>query len=552
MATIVPSPPLVLPPWARHIVESYNSHTYNQFVLTGNVHDLYESDSPHHLATLPEFIQAQIIPRFDVIIAYDIGNGIQVLKGREIFGRWHEKVEVGTKHPRAAIEVITLYLRYVANLAKLGQTRTRVAVILVDAALVIPDESRSSEVNATAFLIREWSREPLLLEHDITTFILAENHAELHFLIRQNQHAAHLAVPHPGAGQIRAVLSQLQSRYPIALGEIGASLADASRQWSGATIRQMLNLLKLKEHQKTALKQTDLAQQQAALIEKDCAGLIEFLKPSGNLDQLHGQTSLVAHLRQNIELWRKGETSLIPMGYLISGPVGTGKTFLVKRLAGEADVPVLVLKNFRDKWYGSTEGNLEKIFRTLRALDRCYVFIDEADQTLGKRDSSGSEPGVSGRIYSMLAQEMSNKENRGKIVWILASSRPDLIEVDLKRPGRIDLKIPIFPTSTPEEGFQLLRALAKQHGFELPEELLPLVYNFIPDLLTPGEADALITDLKREALTTGGDIPSILSKRLWNYLRPIPLETIQHQIQLAMQECSRAEFIPDRFRKEFL
>ncbi len=47
------------------------------------------------------------------------------------------------------------------------------------------------------------------------------------------------------------------------------------------------------------------------------------------------------------------------------------------------------LKNFRDRWVGSTESNLERIFRLLRALGRCYVFIDEADQMLGKRESGG-------------------------------------------------------------------------------------------------------------------------------------------------------------------
>jgi SpoVK/Ycf46/Vps4 family AAA+-type ATPase len=239
------------------------------------------------------------------------------------------------------------------------------------------------------------------------------------------------------------------------------------------------------------------------------------------------------------------------MGYLISGPVGTGKTFMVKCLAGEAGVPVVVLKNFRDKWYGSTEGNLEKIFRTLRALGRCYVFIDEADQTLGRRDTGGTEPAVSGRIYSMLAQEMSDKDNRGRIIWILATSRPDLVEVDLKRPGRIDLKIPLFPTSTAREGFDLLKAVAKSHKLELPEELFPMLESMIPDLMTPGETDALMTDIKREMMTEGLPLAATLQKRLTGYIKPVPAEIILHQTRLAVQECSKPEFIPERFRKPF-
>ena len=57
---------------------------------------------------------------------------------------------------------------------------------------------------------------------------------------------------------------------------------------------------------------------------------------------------------------------------------------------------------------------------------------------------------------------MSRPENRGRIIWVLASSRPDLIEVDLKRPGRVDVKIPIFPTATPEESWQDVAGVAGQ------------------------------------------------------------------------------------------
>ncbi len=118
------------------------------------------------------------------------------------------------------------------------------------------------------------------------------------------------------------------------------------------------------------------------------------------------------------------------------------------------------LKNFRDRWVGSSEGNLEKIIGLVRALGRCMVFIDEADQALGRRTSDSGDSGLSGRIYSMIAQEMSDPDTRGHVIWILASSRPDMIEVDLKRPGRVDVKIPLLPTTTIEESAKLLRAFA--------------------------------------------------------------------------------------------
>src|SRR5450631_137945 len=119
------------------------------------------------------------------------------------------------------------------------------------------------------------------------------------------------------------------------------------------------------------------------------------------------------------------------------------KTFMVNCWAGELGVPCVVFKNFRDKWVGATESNLEKIFTILRALGQVVVFVDEADQMTGKRDSGSDDSGLSGRVYAMLAKEMSDTRNRGKIIWVFATSRPDLLEVDLKRPGRLDVHFPL-------------------------------------------------------------------------------------------------------------
>ena len=139
------------------------------------------------------------------------------------------------------------------------------------------------------------------------------------------------------------------------------------------------------------------------------------------------------------------------MGYLIAGRIGTGKTFIVQCWAGELGIPCVVFKNFRDRWVGATESNLEKIFAVLRALGQVVVFVDEADQASGRRDGGDSDSGLSGRVYAMLAKEMSDTRNRGRIIWVFATSRPDLLEVDLKRQGRLDVHIPLFPPETAEE-----------------------------------------------------------------------------------------------------
>jgi ATPase family associated with various cellular activities (AAA) len=197
---------------------------------------------------------------------------------------------------------------------------------------------------------------------------------------------------------------------------------------------------------------------------------------------------------------------------------------------------------------GSSEGNLEKIFRLIHALGRCYVFIDEADQSLGKRDSSGADSGVGGRLYSMLAEEMGNSKSRGRVIWVLASSRPDLIEVDLKRPGRVDVKIPLFPTATPREGFALLSMVAKKRGLVIPEGIYSSLESRIPLLLTPGASEALIMNVYRQVRTTKSSLESILASCLAEYQNPIAPDVMQFQIQLARKEASALEFVPLAFR----
>src|SRR5687768_5274800 len=78
-----------LPQWATELVTAYESASANQFVLYGNVHDrLVLPIGQGELGGLTDFLLRVLMPRFDVIVSYDIGNGIRIEKGGETFTQW--------------------------------------------------------------------------------------------------------------------------------------------------------------------------------------------------------------------------------------------------------------------------------------------------------------------------------------------------------------------------------------------------------------------------------------------------------------------------------
>jgi hypothetical protein len=547
-----------LPPWATGIIDLYESGACSQFILHGNVDDLLllpVSGAAVKIVSLDTFLRERLLHRFDVVISYDLGNGIRVEKGGDRFAEWPPAAKDAAlpKVPREAIIVLTHYLRFCANVARLKPDQaTRVAVIVRNAGLIVPPSTGGAnyELSAIASQLREWAADPNITDQHCATFLLTENLNDLHPLVVRNAQASCIPLPLPQEVELLPALEHLDKIYPIPLAPFSGNLGEPAAALAGATLSSIETLMQTRQHHAKALTQQDLVGLKKDLVEKDAQGLIEFVKPDRTLEDLHGQTAIKDWLRQDIALWRAGDLAAMPMGYLFCGPVGTGKTFMVECLAGEAGVPVVKIKNFRDKWVGSTESNLEKIFRLLDALRRCIVFVDEADQALGRRNADAGDSGVSGRVYGMMAERMSDSRKRGRILWALATSRPDLVEVDLKRPGRVDVKIPIFPTSTAEEGYQLIRALAKRRGVEL-ENILPEEFRkSIPDLLTPGAAEALSVKLYRSLKTGAANANAALAAALRDYQPPVPVAVIQEQIALAVAEATDLGFVPERFRSQ--
>ena len=544
-----------LPTWASEVISGYESGVAGCFVLHGNTGDRQlmpggESfPEGERLGSLNDFLGEVLLPRFEVVLSYDLGEGLRVQRGDEKFEEWAREREVPSQ-PLATMRHVGKFLRYHRNTRALTGASPRVAVVIREAHLVCPalPNALNYELNALASLLRGWAAGGLLQENEQAVFLVADRSSNLHPLLVRESTIQTLELPLPDEGEVTRALSALVGEAPVALENFKEILPELGQSLRGATLGSVEVLVRQRQFEGLPLEEEDVGRLKRELVEKDCEGLIEFIEPDRDLSKVLGLEAAKGWLKDDLALWKKGELEAMPMGYLFCGPVGTGKTYLAECLAGEAGVPMVVLRNFRDKWVGSTEANLEKIFALLHALGRCLVFVDEADQALGKRQGGSGDSGVSSRVYSMMAAEMSNTRNRGKIVWVLASSRPDLIEVDLKRPGRVDVKIPLFPSTEAAESFALLRALCRARGVEIEKSSFAKLEKLIPNLLTPGAAEAIAVKVFRGVKAKGLSAAEALESVLTGYLPPIDPEILRHQMNLAASESTEPGFIDQEVR----
>jgi SpoVK/Ycf46/Vps4 family AAA+-type ATPase len=284
------------------------------------------------------------------------------------------------------------------------------------------------------------------------------------------------------------------------------------------------------------------------MIERQCRGLLEFIEPGHTLDLVVGQESAKKRLREDAELLAKGRLEAAPMGYLFCGPVGTGKTFLAECYAGSVGIPCVKLRNFRSKYVGETEGNLEQVLTLLRSLGPVVVLIDEADAALGNRQAEG-DSGTSSRVFSMIASQMGDTRYRGKIVWMLLTCRPDLLPIDLKRQGRAEAHIPMFYPQSEEEITSMFLSMARKGKMKLTKGDIPPVK--LERRLSGADIESIVISARRKCIAEGRDTPtkSDLERALDEFIPSA--QGLEKELQeiAAVLECTDMSFLPVEFQK---
>ncbi|MFP8487949.1 ATP-binding protein [Gracilimonas sp. Q87] len=546
------------PKWSQEFARKYLSRTINQFIIHGNVHDLVslKTDDGTKFNRLKSFLSDEFFGARDFVIFYDRASGIY-FRDKESQADFNQAIAgrdslVGTdfakKMPKDPVRVMSLLEQYFR--LRLEQKKS-VGLIIDYAETIVPMSDAASignEDRTSMVYLSRWAHDPMFLASDFTTVLITENLSDLNKTIVQNPYTSDIRINLPGdKDRLDFIKYETENDEWEDISTVKPDIV--AQQTAGLNFVNIRSVISHARENKENITFEGLSESKKELIEAEAYGLLEFVETPYSLDNVAGHTHVKKHLRQAVQALKAGRQDVMPMGYLVCGPVGTGKTFLVTCFASEVGIPMVKLKNFRSQWQGVTEGNLEKILSLLKAMAPVAVMIDEADAYLGDRSASG-DSGVSSRVFSQIATFMSDTANRGRIVWFLMTARPDLMPVDLKRQGRAEEHLALFPPYTKEERVELYEAMAKKTGLKMTEKYIPKVIENGDKTFSGADMEAALTRAKFRAAATG-DMkvsPEILDLALEDFLPPTYPEEIELQTLSAVTECTSKELLPERYR----
>ncbi|HEX5876071.1 MAG TPA: AAA family ATPase [Pyrinomonadaceae bacterium] len=587
----------VLPVWAEDLRRRYLRGEASMFVLHGNVYDVVLSN--RKMMALTEFLTDVLLKDSkETIAVYNVATGVRFTKRAKDLDAIDDLL-FSTEKPRvfAALERLLI-----------GTKKTAVIMEYAEAIAPAGDPNFQGEADRAAIVtLHRWSALPEIERGDNVVLLISENLTELAPKLISNPKVAVVEVPMPDlatrreaarladsrltdkdteryagvtAGlksiQIASILTpqpaaeeELADRESFIAGLLGGGSDAAGRAHKLATLTSGLSRDEVKELVaptaqvpdapvpspiERARKETDrlIAKRKREILERECFGLVEFVEPAHGFEVVGGMDEVKKDLMVIAESIREGRTSRVPMGILFTGPMGTGKTFVAEAFAKECGLTTIKLKNFRSKWVGATEGNLEKILNVIRAIGQVVVIIDEGDRAFGNTDGEG-DGGTSSRVIARIKEFMSDTSNRGRILFLVMTNRPDKLDVDLKRAGRLDRKIPFLYVQTPEEVELVAKALLRKNKIKTEVDLVSIREKFSSKLVGYSNADieaAILLANEEAARESGSDAP-VLEKHVEqaaiDYFPSRDAELLEYMELLAVFESSSRRLLPAKY-----
>lgn len=411
----------------------------------------------------------------------------------------------------------------------------------------------SAEDRTNLITVQRWGRDPDVVRSGNPVFLVTANLADLQTSIRAaSSKFEAIEVPLPDREARLAFIEYyaVQRRPEPVEGKSQAfrwhlSTEELANATAGLSLIHIEDIF-LRAEQEGELTWDLVRERKDDIIASEFGEVLEILEPRLGWEMIGGLQHVKDFFNRSvIRPMREGRTSRVPMGVLMTGPAGTGKTAVAEAVARESGINFVILNLARifGQYVGMSERNLEKALRAIESLAPVGVFIDEIDQSV-QRGGAG-DSGVSNRVFKRLLEFMSDTGHRGRVVFIAATNRPDLMDAALRRPGRFDKKIPfLVPNETEREA--IFKVMLRKYGLSGASSI-PTSCITATEGWTGAEIEAAVV----KAVEVAEDRDMSPEEALTYAVQAVSPSTadIEYMSLLAIQETNDRDLLPPKYRQ---
>ena len=552
------------PEFAREIIEKYVSAQSNVFLIYGNTRDIYPAEPGRYLPLVDFLVEALIKPHRPsapkIVVVYDPASGISFVNpaDRELVGR-----EIGRERLRKILSAakgdIVTALAALRELVRLdlmvpaedseGQTiRKDFAVVIRYAEAVAPPSRGDVMLDSDrlkVITLENWFSDSTFVTSPDIVFMVSETLNGVNERIVDLPYCAAIKIDRPNENERKLYVEHLIGQEGIDTSISPHHIAYRSAGLSLLSIRQ---IFRQASYAGTKITPDLIFEKTKEIIEKELEGHIEFPTLDYGFEKVIGATRLLEKLGELKHCLRGDAPELMPVGILVPGANGVGKTFIYKAFAKECGWVAVVLKNIRGPYVGQTEKNWERIKSVLEAMGNVMVIYDEADTEIGGRSAQTHD--VDRRLFGNILKMMSDSRNKGKIVWIIITARPERLEPDIKRSGRAGEHLPVFNMEGQEREL-FVRHVLDGAGVALdefsPDQHMQFI-EYTKDYY-PADFDQLLTELRRRKQRDDRLTPEAVLSEVSDFMPSDTARQREYQELLAVLECTSRELLPERYAR---
>lgn len=537
--------------WVEELRNRYLSSESVIFLLHGNVNDRFPwwDGSTFQFLSLSQYLKQMLQGKKDIIVDYNLSDGFEVLA--------KNVTTAGSTFSQAKLDVLNSLN---PTISKAFQEMERwifdgeydVGMILEYCETLLPDQplhQMSEQKMGTLVKVQQWTKDPRLADSNNIIILTTENLSMVHKRFVSSSQVALIEIPFPSM-QTRTEFVQHVWHEDIDQFADGIGLEQFSQVCAGLTLLQIQSIIRRARQANEQIDFRLVNERKKDILEQECQGLVEFVAPKHNFSHVGGVDGLKKELMRIADAIKMGRINQVPMGMLFVGPMGTGKTYIAEAFAGESGLTCIKLKNFRERWVGSTEANFERILNVIKALGYVLLIIDEADRSLS---ASGGDNGVDSRVIAKLKEFMSNTEHRGRIVVVMMTNRPDKIDIDLKRPGRLDVKIPFFFPEDEQTCLAIFKAQTRKHSVSVADDMdWDLVKNRLTGYSAAEIEAVLLAAVRAAVVATNEEQPNLQTVHVQQALNDVvpsrDIRMLAYMEMMAVFEASSRSMLPTRFQ----